>query len=180
MNEPERFLIVEDDAVFSAVLARTLTRRGFSVAETGNLSQARETAVTFVPHYAIVDLKLPGESGLKVVAYLAQLPSPPRIVVLTGYASIATAVEAIRLGATHYLAKPASADEILAALRNDSANAELELTPDTPSVGRLEWEHIQKVLAENDGNISATARALKMHRRTLQRKLDKRPPREGG
>jgi two-component system response regulator RegA len=178
MNAPQRLLIVEDDPVFSGVLARTLGKRGYEVAETGDLTQVRETVQAFAPHYAVIDLKLPGESGLKVVAYLAQLPSPPRMVVLTGYASIATAVEAIRLGATHYLAKPATADEILAALLRDDADAELDVTPVTPSVGRLEWEHIQKVLAEHDGNISATARALKMHRRTLQRKLDKRPPRE--
>jgi two-component system response regulator RegA len=126
-----------------------------------------------------VDLKLPGDSGLKVVETLAGLPRPPRIVVLTGYASIATAVEAIRLGALHYLAKPANADEILAALMRDQPDADLDVQPEPLSVARLEWEHIQKVLNEYDGNISATARALKMHRRTLQRKLDKRPPRAG-
>jgi two-component system response regulator RegA len=179
MDTPQRLLIVEDDPVFSGVLARTLGKRGYDVAEAGDLPQVRAIAASFAPHYAVVDLKLPGESGLKVVEYLAQLVAAPRIVVLTGYASIATAIEAIRLGAIHYLAKPANADEVLAALLRDSADADLDVQPATPTVGRLEWEHIQKVLAEHDGNISATARALKMHRRTLQRKLDKRPPREG-
>jgi len=98
--------------------------------------------------------------------------------VLTGYASIATAVEAVRLGARHYLAKPADADEVLAALLRDEPDAALEVSPEPLTVARIEWEHIQKVLNEHDGNISATARALKMHRRTLQRKLDKHPPRE--
>lgn len=171
-----RLLIVEDDAVFSGVLARAMSKRGFEVTETVGLEQTRSITEAFAPHYAIVDLKLPGESGLKVVAYLARLVMPPRIVVLTGYASIATAIEAIRLGAIHYLAKPADADEILAALRRNEADTTFEVIPSTLSVGRLEWEHIQKVLTENGGNISATARALKMHRRTLQRKLDKRPP----
>jgi len=130
------------------------------------------------PSHAIVDLKLPGDSGLKVVSQLAARTPAPAIVVLTGYASIATAVAAVRLGARHYLAKPADADEILAALLRDRPDdAALEVSPEPLSVARLEWEHIQKVLNEHDGNISATARALKMHRRTLQRKLDKRPPR---
>ncbi|MEQ1592010.1 MAG: response regulator transcription factor [Thiobacillaceae bacterium] len=173
-----KLLIVEDDRVFSTVLARAMNKRGFEVAEASGLEQAREITETFAAQYAIVDLKLPGESGLKVVEYLTRLPMPPRIVVLTGYASIATAVEAMRLGAIHYLAKPADADEILAALQRDEADTNVELNPSTLSVGRLEWEHIHKVLAENEGNISAAARALKMHRRTLQRKLEKRPPSE--
>lgn len=172
----QRLLIVEDDPVFSGVLARAMGKRGFEVTEAVGLEQVRSIVGGFAPHYALVDLKLPGESGLKVVAYLARLAKPPRIVVLTGYASIATAIEAIRFGAIHYLAKPSDADEILAALRRGEADATLEVSPNTLSVGRLEWEHIQKVLTENGGNISATARALKMHRRTLQRKLDKRPP----
>jgi two-component system response regulator RegA len=95
--------------------------------------------------------------------------------VLTGFASIATAVEAIKLGATHYLAKPVDADEIVAAFEKQSGNAELELLTNPLSIDRLEWEHIQRVLAEHDGNISATARSLNMHRRTLQRKLGKNP-----
>lgn len=177
--EAKRLLIVEDDPDFAATLARAMQKRGFEVAVAHAAAEARATADAFAPTHAVVDLKLPGESGLKVVETLATRASVPAIVVLTGYASIATAVEAVRLGARHYLAKPADADEILAALLRDAPDAALEVNPEPLSVARLEWEHIQKVLNENDGNISATARALKMHRRTLQRKLDKRPPREG-
>jgi two-component system response regulator RegA len=171
-----KLLIVEDDADFAGALARAMTKRGFDVALVHDASEARRVAEHFIPSHAVVDLKLPGESGLKVVEQLAARDPAPAIVVLTGYASIATAVEAIRLGARHYLAKPADADEILAALLRDEPDATLEVSPEPLSVARMEWEHIQKVLNAHDGNISATARALKMHRRTLQRKLDKRPP----
>lgn len=171
-----KLLIVEDDADFAAALARAMTKRGCEVALAHDAADARSVAERFVPSHAIVDLKLPGESGLKVVEHLAARTPAPAIVVLTGYASIATAVEAVRLGARHYLAKPADADEILAALLRDQPDAALEVSLEPLSVARLEWEHIQKVLNEHDGNISATARALKMHRRTLQRKLDKHPP----
>ena len=171
-----KLLIVEDDADFSAVLSRAMKKRGFEVARAHDASEAQDVADSFAPSHAIVDLKLPGESGLKVVAMLAARVPAPAIVVLTGYASIATAVEAVRLGARHYLAKPANADEILAALLRDEPDAALEVSPEPLTVARMEWEHIQKVLNEHDGNISATARALKMHRRTLQRKLEKNPP----
>lgn len=174
-----KLLIVEDDIDFASALSRAMTRRGFDVALAHDAREALATAESFAPSHAVVDLKLPGESGLKVVAALAALPRAPAIVVLTGYASIATAVEAVRLGARHYLAKPADADEILSALLRDQPDAALEVSPEPLSVARMEWEHIQKVLNENDGNISATARALKMHRRTLQRKLDKNPPKAG-
>jgi two-component system response regulator RegA len=173
-----KLLIVEDDADFAAALSRAMQKRGFEVAVAHDASEARTVADRFVPQLAVVDLKLPGESGLQVVAMLAARTPAPAIVVLTGYASIATAVEAVRLGARHYLAKPANADEILAALLRDQPDAALEVSAEPMSVARLEWEHIQKVLNEHDGNISATARALKMHRRTLQRKLEKNPPRE--
>ncbi len=171
-----KLLLVEDDADFAAALARAMTRRGVEVAHAGDAASARTLADSFQPSHAVVDLKLPGESGLKVVAELAARDAALAIVVLTGYASIATAVEAVRLGAQHYLAKPANADEILAALLRDTPDAALDIASEPLSVARLEWEHIQKVLAEHQGNISTTARALKMHRRTLQRKLDKHPP----
>jgi two-component system response regulator RegA len=171
-----RLLIVEDDADFAAALARAMQKRGAEVALARDAGEAQSVADRFAPSHAVVDLKLPGESGLKVVEQLAARTPAPAIVVLTGYASIATAVEAVRLGARHYLAKPADADEILAALLRDQPDAALEVSPEPLSVARMEWEHIQKVLNEHDGNISATARALKMHRRTLQRKLDKHPP----
>lgn len=174
-----RLLIVEDDADFATALSRAMRKRGFEVSVAGDAGAARDAAAEFAPTHAVVDLKLPGESGLKVVAELAALTPAPAIVVLTGYASIATAVEAVRLGARHYLAKPADADEILAALLRDQPDVDIDVNPEPLSVARLEWEHIQKVLNEHGGNISATARALKMHRRTLQRKLDKNPPRAG-
>lgn len=174
-----KLLIVEDDADFASALSRAMKKRGFDTALAHHAEEARTVAETFAPSHAIVDLKLPGESGLKVVEMLAACTPAPAIVVLTGYASIATAVEAVRLGARHYLAKPADADEILAALLRDQPDAALEVSPEPLSVARLEWEHIQKVLNAHEGNISATARALKMHRRTLQRKLDKNPPKAG-
>lgn len=169
-------LIVEDDTDFADALARAMQKRGIRVERAHHAADALAIAEHFTPSHAVVDLKLPGESGLTVVAALKQRFPDIAIVVLTGYASIATAVEAVRLGARHYLAKPANADEILAALQRDQPDATLEVSVEPLTVGRLEWEHIQKVLGENDGNISATARALKMHRRTLQRKLDKHPP----
>jgi two-component system response regulator RegA len=176
-DDAKRLLIVEDDADFATAVARAMHKRGFEVAVAHDAGEAASTADAFAPTHALVDLKLPGDSGLKVVEALAACEPVPIIVVLTGYASIATAVAAVRLGARHYLAKPANADEILVALLRDAPDATLEVNPEPLSVARLEWEHIQKVLNEHDGNISATARALKMHRRTLQRKLDKRPPR---
>lgn len=174
-----KLLIVEDDVDFAAALARAMKKRGVEVALAHDASEAQAVAASFAPSHAVVDLKLPGESGLKVIEQLAARKPAPAIIVLTGYASIATAVEAVRLGARHYLAKPANADEILAALLRDEPNAALEVSPEPLTVARMEWEHIQKVLNAHDGNISATARALKMHRRTLQRKLDKRPPKAG-
>lgn len=174
-----KLLIVEDDVDFAAALARAMRKRDFEVAIAHDASSAEAMANTFFPSHAVVDLKLPGESGLKVVAALAARTPAPAIVVLTGYSSIATAVEAVRLGAQHYLAKPANADEVLAALLRDQPDAALKVSSEPLSVARLEWEHIQKVLNAHTGNISATARALKMHRRTLQRKLDKRPPKAG-
>ncbi len=173
----KKLLIVEDDVDFATALARAMQKRGFEIAVAHDAGQARAVADALAPTHAVVDLKLPGDSGLKVVEAFAARRPAPAIVVLTGYASIATAVEAVRLGARHYLAKPADADEILTALLRDAPDAALEVNPEPLSVARLEWEHIQKVLQEHDGNISATARALKMHRRTLQRKLDKNPPR---
>lgn len=168
-------LLVEDDDTFRAVLSRALSRRGYRVCEATSAEQATEVAVAESPRYAVVDLKLPGDSGLcAVTALKARLPGI-RILVLTGYASVATAVESIKLGAVHYLAKPADADQILEALHRDEGDAAIPVKADPPSLARLQWEHIQRVLAEHNGNVSATARTLRMHRRTLQRKLSKRP-----
>jgi two-component system response regulator RegA len=153
-----------------------MERRGFVVRVADSAEAALDAARAHCPTHAIVDLRLPGASGLTVVPALRALDEAMRIVVLTGYASIATAVEAIKLGATHYLAKPVDADEIVAAFGETAGNAAAEVPQRPLSVERLEWEHIQKVLGEHGGNISATARSLGMHRRTLQRKLGKRAP----
>ena len=171
-------LLVDDDEVFRRTLGRALERRGFAVSVAEDAESGYALAAQEPPEYAVVDLKLPGDSGLTLVERLHALGADTRIVVLTGYASIATAVEAIKLGATHYLAKPANADEVVAALARSGGDASIPVADNPLSVDRLEWEHIQKVLADHDNNISATARALKMHRRTLQRKLAKRPLRE--
>jgi len=170
-------LIVDDDDLFRDVLAGAMRRRGFEVVCAGDVAQALEAVGDNPPEYAVIDLNMPGESGLVLVEKLHRLDAATRIVVLTGYASIATAVEAIKLGATHYLTKPAEADEIVAALGSEAGNAGAEVTGQPMSTRRLEWEHIQKVLMECGGNISETARRLGMHRRTLQRKLAKRPAR---
>jgi two-component system response regulator RegA len=126
----------------------------------------------------VVDLRIGAESGLQLVKQLAELDDNTRIVMLTGFASVTTAVESIKLGAVHYLTKPATADEVVAALHRDEGDASVEPSEQPLSVKRLEWEHLQKVLSEHKGNISAAARALNMHRRTLQRKLAKRPVKE--
>ena len=168
-------LVVDDDVTFCEVLSRALAKRGYEVSVAHDVDAAITIAREYPPEYAVVDLNMPGASGLVLVKALKDLDLETRIVVLTGYASIATAVEAIKLGATHYLAKPADADEVVAALNKDEGDPLTPINANPLSINRLEWEHIQKVLTENDGNISATARALKMHRRTLQRKLMKKP-----
>jgi two-component system response regulator RegA len=172
--EKPSLLLVDDDATFRNVLSRALEKRGYAVTCASNVEQALPIASANPPEFAVLDLKMDGASGLVLVQKLHELDPATRIVMLTGYASIATAVEAIKLGATQYLSKPANADEIVAAFgHNASTDVQLEAQPAT--VERLEWEHIQRVLHENGDNISATARILNMHRRTLQRKLSKRP-----
>jgi two-component system, response regulator RegA len=168
-------LIVEDDEVFARVLAKALTHQGLEVHTAGNGADALALAQKHAFDAAVLDLKLAGETSLALIPQLKALNPAMRILMLTGYASIQTAVEAIKLGATNYLPKPAGVAEILAALQSDQANPDLPVAEQPLSVDRLEWEHIQRVLAEHDGNISATARALNMHRRTLQRKLAKKP-----
>ena len=171
-------LLVDDDEAFRRVLARAMERRGYAVSTAADVPEALAAAQQHPPEYAVVDLKMPGESGLVLIERLMELDPNTHIVMLTGYASIATAIEAIKLGATHYLAKPVDADEVVAALNKVDGDSSLFVSDSPLSVDRLEWEHIHRVLAENDGNISATARALKMHRRTLQRKLNKKPAKE--
>ena len=174
-DEAPSVLLVDDDLTFCEVLSRAFKSRGFEVHVAQDLAQATRLAKECEPEYAVVDLRIGQESGLVLIEQLKQQDENTRIVMLTGYASIATAVEAIKLGALHYLTKPAAIDEIIDALHHDEGNTEVAPSAQPISVKRLEWEHLQKVLLENGGNISAAARALGMHRRTLQRKLGKRP-----
>lgn len=180
MNESQEesasLLLVDDDATFCKVLKHALEKRGFSVSVAHSVEQAIPLACANPPEFAVVDLKMGGSPGLALVNVLHQLDPNTRIVMLTGYASIATAVEAIKLGATQYLAKPANADEIMAAFGH-IANIDAPINIQPTQIENLEWEHIQRVLHEHDDNVSATARALNMHRRTLQRKLAKPPSR---
>ena len=176
-----QLLLVDDDAVFARVLGRALNARGFTLstaASSGEAMAQLDPDGGLRPDFAILDLNLGGDSGLKLIGAVRRANPGCRIVILTGYASISTAVDAIKLGADQYLAKPIEVDAIVRALLELQAPDPDEAGDNTLSVSRLEWEHIQRVLAENAGNISATARALKMHRRTLQRKLTKRPVRE--
>lgn len=176
----QRILIIDDDAAFAAVLARSLTRRGLTVAHAASAPAALEMLAPSqpAPDGVILDLNLAGESGLLLLPQLLAAAPAARVLVLTGYASIATAVEAVKLGAVNYLAKPATADDILAALGQLAGNPALPVASNPMSLKRVSWEHLQRVLAEHGGNVSATARALGMHRRSLQRMLAKRPVRE--
>ncbi|MDB2360444.1 response regulator [Porticoccaceae bacterium] len=169
------YLVVDDDQAFCQVLSRVLMRQGYSVCIANNGQQAAEycdndSAIERV----ILDLKLEQESGLSILVDIKQRLPSAEVLILSGYSSISTAVQAIKLGAVNYLCKPASAEDIVQAF--SASNKPIESISATPtSVNRLEWEHIQRVLNDNDGNISATARSLGMHRRTLQRKLQKKP-----
>ena len=170
-------LVVDDDTVFRNRLARAFRERGFQVSEAADWDGAMAAAAEDTPELAVVDLRLPEKSGLEVVRDLKGLDPATNIVVLTGYGSIATALESLRLGATHYLTKPVDTDQILAAFHRGGV-AEFPAPADsfaTPSLARVEWEHIQRVLVESGGNITQAARALGIHRRSLQRKLSKRP-----
>ena len=143
-----------------------------------NVADGVFQAEKHTPEYAVIDLRIGHESGLEMVKKLISLDDNTQIIMLTGFASIATAVEAIKLGAVHYLTKPANADEIVSALHKNDGDSSVLISENPLSIKRLEWEHLQKVLMQHEGNISAAARALSMHRRTLQRKLDKKPVRE--
>jgi two-component system response regulator RegA len=171
----ESILVVDDDPTFNVVLTRALSRRGFAARGVTSAAEALEAARDEQPARVVLDLNLGGNSGLALIEPLLAANPACRIVVLTGYASIATAVDAIKLGAVQYLAKPVEVSAVLAAFDGEKPTP-AETVDATPlSVDRLEWEHIQRVLRDHDNNISATARALNMHRRTLQRKLMKRP-----
>ena len=178
-----RLLLVDDDQSLCAALARGLERRGYDVGVAHDSRTALNLATKDRTEFAVVDLRLPDGSGLGLLERLLKLDKGMRVVVLTGYGSIATAVEAIRLGALHYLVKPVTVESLEAALHRGGGSQpplreELQVREEPLSVNRMEWEHIQRVLTENHGNVSATARHLGMHRRTLQRKLRKYPARD--
>ena len=168
-------LIVEDDTALAATLMESFTRRGYRVRHAGSTEEGIALAEGDPPDLALVDLKLPGRSGLECVQALAAMEPAPRIVVLTGFASIATAVEAIKLGAAHYLAKPATTSEIEGAFAREAGDASVSVTARRTSLRTQEWETIQATLRDCDFNISEAARRMGMHRRTLARKLAKPP-----
>ena len=174
---PRRLLLVDDDEAFRRRLAQALERRGYEVAVAGGVVEACEMAGDVRPEFAVVDLRMPDGSGLDVVQAVRAMRDDARVVVLTGYGNIATAVAAVKAGAVDYLAKPADADEIDAAL--NMGDRPLPPPPENPmSADRVRWEHIQRVFEQCDRNVSETARRLGMHRRTLQRILAKYSPQE--
>ncbi len=171
-------LLVDDDALFRERLARALRERGYEVRTAADVGDAVAEAEADSPELAVVDLRLPTGSGLVVLQRLLALDPGTKVVVLTGYGSVTTAVEAIRLGACDYLQKPAQVPDILAALerRADEALVPTASAAQTPSLARAEWEYLHRVMADCSGNVSEAARRLKIHRRSLQRKLQKKPP----
>jgi len=171
-----RLLLVDDNANHCWALTRAFERRGYAVKVAHSVAAACVLLQDWPPEYAIVDLRMPGPTGLTLIPRLKAVFPEARIVMLTGYASIATAVEAIKLGATQYLVKPVDATTIEAAFHHSVGDASVASSDHLLSVERMEWEYIQRVLAEHHGNVSATARALNMYRKTLQRKLSKHPP----
>lgn len=173
----ETLLIVDDDEVLRTQLARAMANRGLEVSTAANCDDAVAALATSSPDFAVVDLRMPGESGLSVLKHIANQSPKTRAVVMTGYGSIANAVEAMRLGAVNYVTKPADADQVLAALKGEeeSTNA-TEADAKRASLAESEWNHIQQVLADCDGNITHAAKILDIPRRTLQRKLKKRAP----
>ena len=174
MSDAHELLIIEDDAKFAQALQRSFERKGYAVRRAASLAEMQAALDETAPRFAVVDLKLAGESGLACVQALHERDPDMLIVVLTGFASIATAVEAIKLGACHYLAKPSNSDDIEAAFAKGSGDVSAPISPRPTSIKTLEWERIHETLVETDFNISETARRLGMHRRTLARKLEKR------
>jgi two-component system response regulator RegA len=174
-----KIMVVDDDATFRERLVSALNSRGMQASGAGSPDSAAELAKRVQPGRAVVDLRMPGGSGLELVSTLLGINPDMEVVVLTGYGSIATAVEATKRGAVDYLTKPADADQILAAFEKKSQQGEGKPGGDggtAPSLARVEWEHIQRILTDCGGNISQAARVLGIHRRSLQRKLNKYPP----
>ena len=177
MSHRPSLLLVDDDQVLRTRLARAFTERGYEVRTAGDVEAALALAREDSPELAVVDLKMPGRGGLELVRELLAIDPATKVVVLTGYGSIATAVEATKLGATYYVPKPADVDDLIAAFaRGREGSAALAGDLHAPSLARAEWEHIQRVLSDCGGNISEAARRLGIHRRSLQRKLHKYPP----
>jgi len=170
-----KLLLIDDDEQLTQVMARAFHRRGFHCEQAHTPEHALQLIKTHPFSHCLLDLKIAQHSGLPLIPELLKHQAELKIVMLTGYSSINTAVDAIKLGAINYLCKPADADDVIAAFNDSEASTKTEIKAQPPSLNRLEWEYIQKVLGENDGNVSATARALGMHRRTLQRKLQKHP-----
>jgi two-component system response regulator RegA len=174
-------LLVDDDERLRSRMARAFEQRGYEAQQADGFDSALAVAERESTEYAVVDLRMPGKSGLELVRELHRIDPATKIVVLTGYGSIATALEAVRLGATHYLTKPADVDEVIAAFGRSDSPADPEATPteggapETPSLARVEWEHIQRVLTDCGGNITKASERLGIHRRSLQRKLSKFP-----
>lgn len=173
MREPRKILVVDDDNVLRQRLGRALEDRGYTAVLAQGCAQAQELAQRESPHWAIVDLRMPDGNGLDLVVELLRLSTAIQIVVLTGYGSIATALEAMRRGAKNFVTKPADTDEILAAFGEPAVAEQPDV--ESPSLARAEWEHIHRILHDCDGNISEAARRLGLHRRSLQRKLQKHP-----
>jgi two-component system response regulator RegA len=173
-----RILLVDDNVAFRERLARAFREREFEVSTAGNCDEAMVVARAQRPNFAVVDLRMPGESGLTLVRDLKRLDESIRVLVLSGFGSIATAIDAVRLGAANFLPKPADADDILAAFARGEKQtvAKADSPLETPSLARAEWEHIHRVLADCEGNVSEAARRLGIHRRSLQRKLRKLAP----
>jgi two-component system response regulator RegA len=170
-------VVVDDDAVFRNRLCRAFRDRGCEAYETATAEETYRLAGTVSPDLILLDLKMPGLSGLDLIPDIKKLDGTIAIIILTGYGSIATAMQALKLGADHYLSKPADAEQILAAYRELNQQTVGKQTPTSvPSLARVEWEHIQRVLSDCSGNISQAAKLLGIHRRSLQRKLSKFPP----
>ena len=170
-------LVVDDDERFRERLVRAFLERGLDARGARDVAEARALAAEDSPEWAVVDLRMPGASGLDLVKELLAIDAATRVVVLTGYGSIATAIDAVRLGAADYLTKPADADQIIAALEGTTKRADGDERTEIPTLARVEWEHIQRALSDCNGNVTQAARALGLHRRSLQRKLSKYPVR---
>ena len=171
-------LVVDDDEIFRNRLKRALLQRQWDVAAAGSGEEAIELAREDAPDLVLIDLKMPGKSGLEVLEEIRSMDSSSTIIVLTGYGSIPTTISAMKRGADYYLSKPADADQILAVYNRlqSASDDESHMPPSVPSLARVEWEHMQRVMSDCDGNVSQAARLLGIHRRSLQRKLAKYPP----